>query len=71
MGHHEVDSSVVDSILNDKPHMLYGEEGKKSLEVILAIYESIETGKVIKFPHTATHTKLGKWLNIKVLTAKI
>jgi UDP-N-acetyl-2-amino-2-deoxyglucuronate dehydrogenase len=36
-----------------------GAEGRKSLEVIIAIYESIESGAEVRLPFTPTHSKLG------------
>ena len=34
---------VVDAVVNDSPSLVDGLEGRKSLELISAIYESIET----------------------------
>jgi UDP-N-acetyl-2-amino-2-deoxyglucuronate dehydrogenase len=36
-----------------------GLEGRKSLEVITAIYESIESGREVRFPFTPERSKLG------------
>ncbi|WJE15075.1 Gfo/Idh/MocA family oxidoreductase [Halobacillus sp. ACCC02827] len=38
----------VDSILHDREPLITGEEGRKSLEVILSALEASETGKVVK-----------------------
>ena len=36
---------VVDCIRNDRPPLVDGREGRRSLELITAIYESIESGR--------------------------
>ena len=46
-GHHEYYEHVVDCILNQKMALVDGIQGKKSLELIMAFYESIETGKEV------------------------
>lgn len=38
------------AIREDRPPAVTGEEGKKSLEIILAIYQSSRTGKPVKLP---------------------
>lgn len=43
-GHQAYYEHVVDCIKNDRRHLVDGLEGRKSLELINAIYESIETG---------------------------
>ncbi|CAD5253847.1 MULTISPECIES: Gfo/Idh/MocA family protein [unclassified Imperialibacter] len=40
----------VDAIINDRPPMVDGEEGRKTVEIFTAIYRSMETGKEIKWP---------------------
>ena len=37
-----------------------GLEGRRSLEVITAIYESIESGREVRFPFTVSYSRLGK-----------
>ena len=49
-GHLEYLKDVVDSILNNNPAPVDGVEGCKSLILINAIYESIESGKDIRLP---------------------
>lgn len=46
-GHMEFLKEVVHCLENNKQHLVDGIEGKKSLELINAIYESAETGKEI------------------------
>jgi predicted dehydrogenase len=41
---------MVDAILQDRPPAIPGEEGKKAVELILAIYESSKTNKPVKLP---------------------
>tara|TARA_Y100000310_G_scaffold274290_1_gene290201 strand:+ start:4123 stop:5148 length:1026 start_codon:yes stop_codon:yes gene_type:complete len=47
-GHQELYRELVDAIINGKDAMMTGDEGRKSLELIMAIYKSIETGKEVK-----------------------
>lgn len=46
-GHKEYYLNVIDCIKNSKKALVDGKEGRRSLELICAIYESIETGKEI------------------------
>ncbi len=41
---------LVDAINEDRKPLVDGHEGRKALEVIMGIYESSKTGKVVKFP---------------------
>jgi predicted dehydrogenase len=50
---------VIRSIENDKAGLVDGLEGRKSLELISAIYESIETGKEINVRFRPKRCKLG------------
>lgn len=58
-GHVRYLNHVVDCILNDKKPPIDGSEGLKSLELISAIYESIETGKEIFLKFQPKLAKLG------------
>lgn len=58
-GHQAYYDHVVDCILNDRKHLVDGLEGRKSLELISAIYESIETGKEVKLRFRPQKCKLG------------
>lgn len=59
-GHKPYFDHVVDCITNNSPLLVDGLEGRKSLEIITAIYESIETGKEIYLNFSPKHCKLGK-----------
>jgi predicted dehydrogenase len=59
-GHKEYYEHVVDSISNDKQHLVDGLQGRKSLELISAIYESIETGREVFLRFQPKHCLLGK-----------
>ena len=50
---------VIDSILKNKAGLVDGLEGRKSLELISAIYESIETGNEIYLRFQPKKCKLG------------
>lgn len=58
-GHQEYYDHVVDSIINDKAQLVDGFVGRKSLELVTAIYESIETGKEVFLRFKPTKCKLG------------
>ncbi len=59
-GHQAYYEHVVDSIVNDKRHLVDGLEGRRSLEVISAIYESIETGLPVSMRFAPRKCKLGQ-----------
>ena len=59
-GHQAYYEHVVESILNNKKHLVDGLVGRKSLELISAIYESIETGKEVFLRFKPTKCKLGQ-----------
>ena len=46
-GHIEIIKDMADAVLNDHAPMITGEEAKKSVEIILAIYESSRLNKEI------------------------
>ncbi len=58
-GHQAYYEHVVDCIKNDRRHLVDGLEGRKSLELINAIYESIETNKEIQLRFRPKHCRLG------------
>jgi predicted dehydrogenase len=58
-GHQAYYEHVVDCIANDKAQLVDGLVGRKSLELINAIYESIETGREISLQFHPKHCKLG------------
>ena len=61
-GHRAYIEHVVDSLKNDTPALVDGLEGRKSLELISAIYESVETGNEVplRFRSKHSHSRLGR-----------
>ncbi len=58
-GHRSFYEAVLDSIINNKANPVDGIEGRKTVDVINAIYESIETNKEVFIDKPRTITKLG------------
>lgn len=58
-GHIRYLDSVCDSLINNKRALVDGLEGRKSLELIHAIYESIETGEEVFLKYKPRRCKLG------------
>jgi predicted dehydrogenase len=58
-GHQAYYEHVVDSIVNNKQHLVDGLEGRKSLELINAIYESIETAREVNLHFRPKYCRLG------------
>jgi len=58
-GHHAYYEHVVDCVLNGKQQLVDGLEGRKSLELISAIYESIETCKEVQLRFRPSLCRLG------------
>lgn len=59
-GHKTYYEHVVDCILNNRQQLVDGLEGRRSLELISAIYESIETGKNVNMHFNPQRCKLGR-----------
>ena len=59
-GHQAYYEHVVDSIENDNAQLVDGLVGRKSLELVTAIYESVETGKEVFLRFKPTKCKLGQ-----------
>ena len=59
-GHLAYMRDVVDCIINDKKALVDGLEGRRSLELIHAIYESIETGKEVYLRFKPEKCRLGQ-----------
>ena len=59
-GHQAYYEHVVNCIANYGPNLVDGLEGRKSLELINAIYESIETGKQVRLRYMPVSCKLGR-----------
>lgn len=58
-GHHAYYEHIVDCISNNTQQLVDGLEGRKSLELISAIYESIETGREVPLRFRAKQCRLG------------
>jgi UDP-N-acetyl-2-amino-2-deoxyglucuronate dehydrogenase len=58
-GHQAYYAHVVDCILNNRRQLVDGLTGRKSLELISAIYESIETGKEVQLRFKPRWSRLG------------
>jgi UDP-N-acetyl-2-amino-2-deoxyglucuronate dehydrogenase len=58
-GHQAYYEHVVDSIVNDTRHLVDGLEGRRSLELINAIYESVETGREVPLRFRPKYCRLG------------
>lgn len=59
-GHQAYYEHVVDCITNDRHQLVDGLEGRRSLELISAIYESIETGQEIAMRFAPRRCRLGQ-----------
>jgi predicted dehydrogenase len=59
-GHHAYYEHVVDCIVNDRQHLVDGLEGRRSLELISAMYESIETGREVALRFAPRRCRLGQ-----------
>lgn len=59
-GHQMYYEHVVDCLVNGTYQNVDGREGRKSVLLINAIYESIETGKEIFLPCKSVHSRLGR-----------
>tara|TARA_B100001059_G_C17835823_1_gene588053 strand:- start:4537 stop:5598 length:1062 start_codon:yes stop_codon:yes gene_type:complete len=59
-GHQAYYEHVVNCISENGPHLVDGLVGRKSLELINAIYESIETGKEVFLRFHPMHCRLGR-----------
>ena len=59
-GHLAYYEHIVDCIKNNKKHLIDGISGRKSLELITAIYHSQETGKEVFLNSKSINSKLGK-----------
>jgi UDP-N-acetyl-2-amino-2-deoxyglucuronate dehydrogenase len=58
-GHQAYYDHVVDCIRNDRQQLVDGLEGRRSLELINAIYESIETGREVSLRFRPKYCRLG------------
>lgn len=58
-GHQAYYEHVVECIVENKPHLVDGLVGRKSIELINAIYESVETGQEVKLRFKPRYCRLG------------
>lgn len=58
-GHHAYYKHVIDCLANGSPALVDGLEGRRSLELISALYESIETGKEVSLHFRPQRCRLG------------
>lgn len=49
-GHREIIEDMIQAVKNDRQPAVPGEEGRKALEIILAIYRCQETGQPVRLP---------------------
>lgn len=59
-GHQMYYEDVVDCLTSGRPQDIDGRIGRKSIQLIHAIYESVETGKEVFLPVNPVHSKLGR-----------
>lgn len=59
-GHQAYYDHVVNALTNGGPHLVDGLEGRRSLELINAIYESVETGREIDLHFRPKQARLGR-----------
>lgn len=64
-GHTPLYSDVIEAIITGRQPAVTAEDGKRAIELVLAIYESAATGKTVKFPllRSATVDFLGRFQN--------
>ena len=58
-GHQAYYEHVVDSLTNGSPALVDGLEGRRSLELISALYESVETGREVRLRFQPKLSRLG------------
>ncbi len=59
-GHKAYYDHVINCVTQDQPHLVDGLEGRRSLELISAIYESVETGREVPLRFVARQCRLGQ-----------
>jgi UDP-N-acetyl-2-amino-2-deoxyglucuronate dehydrogenase len=59
-GHQAYYEHVVDCLANDQSALVDGLEGRRSLELITALYESIESGKEVRLRYAPQFSRLGR-----------
>lgn len=68
-GHTPLYRDVIDAIENDREPYVNGEDGRRALELVLAIYKSASTGEIVRLPVKDCNTMEfeGRFGNRKVL----
>ena len=59
-GHQAYYEHVVDCLAHGKPALVDGREGRGSLELVAALYESMASGQEVTLPLTVVHSRLGR-----------
>ncbi len=59
-GHQAYYEHMVDVLARDAKPLVDGHEGRQSLELIMALYESIASGREVSLPLKVEHCKLGR-----------
>jgi len=59
-GHQAYYEHVVDCLVNGTEALVDGHQGRQSLELIMAMYESIASGKEVSLPLKVVHCRLGR-----------
>ena len=59
-GHQAYYEHVVECLANGTPAVVAGQHGRQSLELIMALYESIASGREVSLPLKIEHCKLGR-----------
>ena len=58
-GHQAYYEHVVDCLANGATALVDGHQGRQSLELVMALYESIASGREVSLPLRVDHCKLG------------
>ena len=58
-GHTEFYKAVNNNLRSETKPLVDGIEGRKSLELVNALYESVETGKIVNLGSYSSKNKLG------------
>lgn len=59
-GHQAYYEHLVQAVLDDRPGLVDGDEGRRSLVLLTAIYESMASGETVKLPAVQRHSLLGR-----------
>ena len=59
-GHQAYYEHVIDCLVNGKPALVDGREGRNSLELVAALYESMASGQEVTLPLNVVHSRLGR-----------